>query len=77
LNVMRALGMSFGISLASVILARRLPVVPGRPPTTVGIPAHEVIRGAIAAFFAFGALAEVAALLSLLRTDRAEPQPGG
>jgi EmrB/QacA subfamily drug resistance transporter len=75
LNVMRALGMSFGISLASVILARRLPVVTGRPPTTVGIPAQEVIRGAIATFVAFGVLAGVAALLSLMRTHRQEPQP--
>jgi len=77
LNVMRALGMSFGISLASVILARHLPVVPGRPPTTVGIPAQGLFRGAIATFVTFGALAGIAALLSLLRTDRAEPQPGG
>src|SRR5271156_5552841 len=69
LNVMRALGMSFGISLASVILARQLPVALGRPPTTVGISPQELIRGATMTFVAFGALAGVAALLSLLRTD--------
>jgi hypothetical protein len=70
LNVMRALGMSLGISLASVILGRQLPVVPGRPPTTVGIPAQELIRSAAATFIAFAVLAGVAAVLSLVRGSR-------
>ena len=68
LNVMRSLGMSFGISLASVILSLQLPEVPGQP-LMMELPAADVGRGAAMSFLAFGALALLAALLSLVRSD--------
>ena len=70
LFVMRSLGMSFGISLASVILAWRLPAPPGRPQATLGIPAQLLVHGAVASFFVFAALAGVAALLCFIRAER-------
>jgi hypothetical protein len=72
LNVMRSLGMSFGISLASVILSLQLSEVPGRP-LMMELPAPDVARGAAITFLAFGALALLAALLSLVRSDHRQP----
>jgi EmrB/QacA subfamily drug resistance transporter len=77
LNVMRYLGMSLGISLASVMLAWQLPVLPGRPQATLGVPAQVLVRGAAASFIAFAALAGVAALLSFVRADRDAPRTVG
>ena len=77
LNMMRTLGMSLGISIASVILARQLPVLTDRAGATLGVPAHDLIRAATAAFAAFAALAGVAALLSLVRASRQNPEPTG
>ena len=74
LFVMRSLGMSLGISLASVILAWQLPVLPGRPQATLGIPAQLLVQGAVASFIAFAALAGVAALLCFVR--RSTPRRG-
>jgi cytochrome b561 len=73
--MMRALGMSLGISIASMILARLLPVFTDRPQLTLGIPAHDMIRAARVAFVVFVALAGVAALLSLVGTTRQKPRP--
>jgi EmrB/QacA subfamily drug resistance transporter len=70
LFVMRSLGMSLGISLASVILAWRLPVLPGRPQATIGIPALLLVHGAVASFIVLAALAGVAALLCFVRAER-------
>jgi MFS family permease len=61
LFVMRSLGISLGISLASVILAWRIPVLPG-----LGL-AQVMVRGGVASFTAFAALAVVAALLCFAR----------
>jgi hypothetical protein len=74
---MRYLGMSLGISLASVMLAWQLPVLPGQPQATLGVPAQVLVRGAAASFIAFAALAGVAALLSFVRADRAAPRTVG
>jgi EmrB/QacA subfamily drug resistance transporter len=67
LFVMRSLGMSLGISLAAVILAWQLPVLPGRPQATLGIPAQLLVHEAVVSFIAFAALAGVAALLCVVR----------
>ena len=72
LNVMRSLGMSFGISLGSVILSLQLPEIPGRP-LLMELPAADVGRGAAISFLAFGALTLLAALLSLVRSDHRQP----
>jgi len=69
LFVMRSLGMSLGISLASVILAWQFPALPSRTQATLGIPAHLLIRGAVASFTLFAALAGVAALLCFVRAE--------
>jgi nitrate/nitrite transporter NarK len=69
LFVMRSLGMSLGISLASVMLAWQIPVLPG-----LGIPAQFLVRGAVASFTAFAALAAVAALLCFVRAEHDAPQ---
>ena len=69
LNVMRSLGMSLGISLASVILARQLPVLTGRAQATLGSSVQDLLRAAAATFAVLAALAGVAALLSLIRAD--------
>jgi len=74
LFVMRSLGMSLGISLASVILAWQLPVLPGHPQATLGIPAQVLIQGAVASFIVFAALAGAAALLCFVRTERGTPR---
>jgi MFS family permease len=74
LMVMRSLGMSLGISLASVMLAWQLAVVPGRPQATLGIPAQVLVRGAVASFVAFAALAGVAALLCFVRAEHDTPR---
>jgi EmrB/QacA subfamily drug resistance transporter len=74
LFVMRSLGMSLGISLASVILAWQLPMLPGRPHATVGIPADVLVRGAVASFIVFAALAGVAALLCFVRAEHDAPR---
>lgn len=72
LFVMRSLGMSLGISLASVILAWQRPVLPGVPQATIGVPADVLVRGAVASFITFAVLAGVAASLCLVRTWSAE-----
>jgi EmrB/QacA subfamily drug resistance transporter len=69
LFVMRSLGMSLGISLASVILAWQLPAPPGRPQATLGIPARLLVQGAVASFIVFAVLAGVAALLCVVRAE--------
>ncbi len=69
LFVMRSLGMSLGISLASVIMARQLPVLAGRPLATLGISAQLLVQGAVASFIVFAALAGVAALLCFVRAE--------
>jgi hypothetical protein len=69
LFVMRSLGMSLGISLASVMLAWQIPVLPG-----LGIPAQFLVRGAVASFTALAALAAVAALLCFVRAEHDAPQ---
>ena len=74
LFVMRSLGMSLGISLASVILAWQLPMLPGRPHATVGIPADVLVRGAVASFIVLAALAGVAALLCFVRAEHDAPR---
>jgi EmrB/QacA subfamily drug resistance transporter len=76
LQMMRTLGMSLGISLASVILSLQLREVPGRP-SMMELPAADVARGAALSFMAFGALALVAALFSLVWSDRTRLQPRG
>ena len=76
LFVMRSLGMSLGISLASVIMAWQLPVLPDRPQATLGVPVQLLIRGAVASFIVFAALAGVAALLCFVRTERGTPRRG-
>jgi EmrB/QacA subfamily drug resistance transporter len=70
LFVMRSLGMSLGISLASIILAWRFPMQPGRPQATIGIPAHVLVHGAVASFMVLAALAGLAALLCFVRAER-------
>jgi EmrB/QacA subfamily drug resistance transporter len=77
LNMMRYLGMSFGISLASAILSSQLSTDASRPAATIELPAADVNHGAAASFIALAALAAVAALLSLVRADRTEPLPPG
>jgi MFS family permease len=77
LNMMRYLGMSFGISLASAILSSQLSTDASRPAVAIELPAAEVNHGAAASFIALAALAAVAALLSLARTDRTKPLPRG
>src|ERR1700733_3263661 len=77
LFVMRSLGMSLGISLASVILAWQLPVLPGRAQATLGIPAQFLVQGAVASFLTFAALAGVAALLCFVRAERNAPRTVG
>jgi hypothetical protein len=77
LFVMRSLGMSLGISLASVVLAWQLPALPGRPQATVGIPAKFLVQGAVASFIVFAALAGVAALLCFVRAERDAPRTVG
>ena len=74
LFVMRSLGMSLGISLASVILAWQLPVLPGQPQATLGIPAQILVQGAVASFVVFAALAGVAALLCFVRVEHDAPR---
>ena len=69
LFVMRSLGMNFGISLASMILAWQLPMLPGQPQATLGIPAQLLVQGAVASFLAFAALAGVAARLGFVRAE--------
>jgi EmrB/QacA subfamily drug resistance transporter len=76
LNVMRSLGMSFGISLASVILSWQLPEVSGQS-LMVELPAADVARGAAISFLALGALGLLAALLSLVRSDHRRPEAAG
>jgi hypothetical protein len=66
---MRSLGMSLGISLASIILAWQFPLLPGRPQATLGIPAHLLVQGAVASFTVFAALAGVAALSCFVRAE--------
>jgi len=70
LFVMRSLGMSLGISLASVIMAWQLPVLPGRPQATLGIPVQLLVQAAVASFIVLAALAGVAALLCFVRAER-------
>src|SRR3984885_1812155 len=77
LFVMRSLGMSLGISLASVILAWQFTVVPGRPQATLGIPAQILVQGAVASFVVFAALAGVAALLCFVRVEHDAPRTVG
>ena len=74
LFVMRSLGMSLGISIASVILAWQLPVLPGRPQATVGIPPQVLVQGARASFITFAALAGIAALSCFLRAEHDVPR---
>jgi hypothetical protein len=62
LNMMRYLGMSFGISLASAILSSQLSTDASRPAATIELPAADVNHGAAASFIALAALAAVAAL---------------
>jgi hypothetical protein len=71
---MRSLGMSLGISLASVILAWQLPVLPGRPQATLGVPAHVLIHGAVTSLIVLAALAGVAALSCFVRAEHTAPQ---
>jgi hypothetical protein len=73
--MMRYLGMSFGISLASAILSSQLSTDASRPAAAIELPAAEVNHGAAVSFIALAALAAVAALLSLARTDRTKPLP--
>jgi MFS family permease len=74
LMVMRSLGMSVGISLASVMLAWQLPVLPGQSQATHGIRAHVLVRGAVASFIALAALAGIAALLCFVRAEDDAPR---
>lgn len=76
LFVMRSLGMSLGISLASIILAWQFPVLPGRTQAAVGIPAHLLVQGAVASFTLFAALAGIAALLCFVRAEPDAPADG-
>jgi EmrB/QacA subfamily drug resistance transporter len=74
LFVMRSLGMSLGISLASVMLSWQLPVLASRPHATLGVPAQLLVQGAVASFIAFGALAGIAALLCFVRAEPDAPR---
>src|ERR1700733_4779488 len=77
LFVMRSLGMSLGISLASVILAWQFTVVPGRPQATIGIPAHVLVHGAVTNFIVLAAFAGFAALLCFVRAEHTAPRAVG
>jgi MFS family permease len=70
LFVMRSLGMSLGISLASVLLAWQFPALPARPSATIGVPAPVLVHGAVAVFIVLAALAGIAALLCFVRAER-------
>jgi EmrB/QacA subfamily drug resistance transporter len=74
LFVMRSLGMSLGISLASVIMSWQLPVLAGRPQATLGNSAQVLVQGAMASFIVLAALAGVAALLCFVRAEHDAPQ---
>ena len=76
LQMMRTFGMSFGISLASLILSLQLCEVKGQPSMTE-LPAADVAHGAATSFIAFAALALVAALLSLAWGGRSGSAPRG
>jgi MFS family permease len=67
LNVMRALGMSFGIAVASTTLALALPPQPGGEPATLATSAPELLAAARAVFVILAAFAALATGLSLLR----------
>jgi EmrB/QacA subfamily drug resistance transporter len=69
LQMFRTFGMSFGISLASVILSLQVGEATRRS-LMMDLPAADVARGAAMSFIAFAALALVAAGLSLVRGDR-------
>jgi EmrB/QacA subfamily drug resistance transporter len=74
LQMMRTLGMSFGISLASLILSLQLHEVKGQPSMTE-LPAADVASGASTSFIAFAVLALIGALLSLAWGGRTRPPP--
>jgi hypothetical protein len=69
LQMFRTFGMSFGISLASVILSLQVGEATRRS-LMMELPATDVARGAAISFVAFATLALVAALLSLGWADR-------
>jgi MFS family permease len=70
LNTMRSFGMSFGISLATLILSSQLSEAAGGP--LKELPAADIGHGAAMSFIAFAAMALVAAGLSLVRDNRSK-----
>jgi hypothetical protein len=74
LFVMRSLGMSLGISLASVIMSWQLPVLAGRPQATLGNSAQVPVQGAVTSFIVLAALAGIAALLCIMRAEHDAPR---
>jgi EmrB/QacA subfamily drug resistance transporter len=67
LNVMRALGMSFGIAVASTTLALALPPQPGAEPATLATSASELLAAARTVLVILAAFAALATGLSLVR----------
>ena len=67
LNVMRALGMSFGIAVASTTLALALPPQPGAEPATIATSAAELLAAARTVLVILAAFAALATGLLLVR----------
>jgi hypothetical protein len=72
LQMFRTFGMSFGISLASVMLSFQVGEATRRS-LMMELPAADVARGAAMSFVAFAALALAAAGLSLVPRHRRKP----
>ncbi len=74
LNVMRALGMSVGIAVASTALALALPSSPGAEPATLASSASELLAAARTVLVILAAFAAVATGLSLVRKAPLRPR---
>jgi EmrB/QacA subfamily drug resistance transporter len=69
LNVMRALGMSFGIAVASTTLALALPQQPGAEPATIATSASDLLAAARIVLVILAGFAALATGLSLVRKE--------